>query len=35
KYHFIGRFVKKEDAIKARLEAEEKYFKPVIEKNKR
>ncbi|EAH2854777.1 AP2 domain-containing protein, partial [Listeria monocytogenes] len=35
KYHFIGRFVKKEDAIKARLEAEEKYFKPVIEKDKR
>lgn len=34
KYHFIGRFVKKEDAIKARLEAEEKYFKPVIEKSK-
>ncbi|MBF2551593.1 AP2 domain-containing protein [Listeria seeligeri] len=31
----LGRFVKKEDAIKARLEAEEKYFKPVIEKNKR
>ncbi|EIZ2537911.1 AP2 domain-containing protein [Listeria monocytogenes] len=35
KYHFIGRFVKKEDAIKARLEAEEKYFNPVIEKDKR
>ncbi|MBC1846345.1 AP2 domain-containing protein [Listeria seeligeri] len=31
----LGRFTKKEDAIKARLEAEERYFKPVIEKNKR
>lgn len=30
----LGRFTKKEDAIKARLEAEEKYFKPVIEKSK-
>ncbi|HDU0056401.1 AP2 domain-containing protein [Listeria monocytogenes] len=34
-HHFLGRFTKKEDAIKARLEAEEKYFKPVIEKDKR
>ncbi|EAE3145070.1 AP2 domain-containing protein, partial [Listeria monocytogenes] len=34
-HHFLGRFTKKEDAIKARLEAEEKYFKPIIEKDKR
>lgn len=26
------RFDKKEDAIKARREAEEKYFKPILEK---
>ncbi|MBC2267665.1 hypothetical protein HCB38_07555 [Listeria sp. FSL L7-0083] len=28
----LGRFIKKEDAIKARKEAEEKYFKPLIDK---
>lgn len=28
----LGRFVKKEDAISARKEAEEKYFKPMLEK---
>lgn len=27
-----SRFAKKEDAIKARREAEEKYFKPILEK---
>lgn len=28
---FLGYFIHKEDAIKARKEAEEKYFKPIIE----
>lgn len=28
---YLGVFCKKEDAIKARKEAEEKYFKPIIE----
>ncbi|MBC1744273.1 AP2 domain-containing protein [Listeria welshimeri] len=32
KLHFLGRFEKKEDAIKARKEAEEKYFKPILDK---
>lgn len=32
KTHFLGRRVNKEDAIKLRKDAEEKYFKPVIEK---
>lgn len=27
-----SRFAKKEDAIRARREAEEKYFKPILEK---
>lgn len=31
---FLGRFDKKEDAIKARKVAEEKYFKPIIDKYK-
>ncbi|MBC1851202.1 IS630 transposase-related protein [Listeria seeligeri] len=30
---YLGRFINKEDAVRARKEAEEKYFKPVIEKN--
>lgn len=29
---FLGRFDKKEDAIKAREKAEKKYFKPIIDK---
>ncbi|PXD41059.1 AP2 domain-containing protein [Listeria monocytogenes] len=32
KAHFLGRFEKKEDAIKARKDAEEKYFKPILDK---
>lgn len=32
KYYFLGRYNKKEDAIKARKEAEEKFFKPILEK---
>lgn len=31
KRHYLGRFTKKDDAIKARKEAEEKFFKPIIE----
>jgi hypothetical protein len=31
KKHFLGRFAKLEDATKARKQAEEKYFTPVIE----
>lgn len=31
-HKFLGRFGDKEDAIQARKEAEEKYFKPIIEK---
>lgn len=31
RYIYLGCFEKKEDAIKARKEAEEKYFKPTIE----
>ena len=31
---YIGRFDKKEDAIKARLKAEEEYFVPILEKHK-
>ncbi|EMS6209735.1 TPA: hypothetical protein RET50_000874 [Listeria monocytogenes] len=34
RHYTLGRFTKKEDAIKARIEAEEKYFKPIIEKSK-
>lgn len=34
KYHYLGRFDNKEDAIKARKEAEEKYFKPIVEEFK-
>lgn len=29
----IEKLINKEDAIKARKEAEEKYFKPIIEKH--
>ena len=29
---YLGRFKNKQDAIKARKEAEEKYFKPILEK---
>ena len=32
--HFLGYFDKKEDAIKARLKAEEEYFVPILEKYK-
>ncbi|EAH0379396.1 AP2 domain-containing protein, partial [Listeria monocytogenes] len=32
KAHFLGRFEKKEDAVKARKDAEEKYFKPILDK---
>lgn len=32
KKYYLGRFDKKEDAVKARKEAEEKFFKPIIEK---
>lgn len=31
KVHSLGRYENKEDAIKARKEAEEKFFKPIIE----
>lgn len=34
KRHFLGRFKNKQDAINARKEAEEKYFKPILEKYK-
>lgn len=34
KRRFLGYFDNKEDAIKARQEAEEKYFKPIIEEYK-
>ena len=34
KSYKLGRFKEKEDAIKARKEAEEKYFKPIIEEFK-
>ncbi|MBC1524784.1 AP2 domain-containing protein [Listeria booriae] len=34
KSHFLGRYSNKEDAIKARLDAEEKYFKPILENDK-
>lgn len=34
KKHYLGRYVNKEDAIAARKEAEEKFFKPIIEKYK-
>lgn len=30
--HFLGRFNKKEDAVSARKEAEDKYYQPIIEK---
>ncbi|EIT7875043.1 AP2 domain-containing protein, partial [Listeria monocytogenes] len=30
--HFLGRFEKKDDAIKARRDAEDKYFKPILDK---
>ena len=32
---YLGRFLNKEDAIKARKEAEEKLFKPILEKYER
>ena len=32
---YLGRYVDKQDAINARLEAEEKYFKPILEKYKK
>lgn len=32
KTHNLGRFANKQDAINAREEAEEKYFKPILEK---
>ena len=32
KRHYLGRFKNKQDAINARKEAEEKYFKPMLEK---
>lgn len=32
KAHHLGRYTEKEDAIKARKEAEEKYFKPILDK---
>ena len=35
KYIYLGRYVDKQDAINARLEAEEKYFKPILEKYKK
>ena len=31
---YLGRFDNKEDAIKARLKAEEEYFVPILEKHK-
>ena len=32
KHIYLGRYADKQDAIDARLEAEEKYFKPILEK---
>lgn len=32
KGHFLGYYDKKEDAIKARVEGEKKYFQPIVEK---
>ena len=32
KQHTLGRFINKQDAINARKAAEEKYFKPILEK---
>lgn len=32
---YLGYYVNKQDAINARLEAEEKYFKPILEKYKK
>lgn len=32
KHYYLGRYDKKEDAVKARKEAEEKFFKPILEK---
>lgn len=34
KKHYLGRYINKEDAVNARKEAEEKFFKPIIEKYK-
>lgn len=34
KKHYLGLYKNLEDAIKARKEAEEKYFKPILDKNK-
>lgn len=34
KYHFLGYFNNKEDAVNARKEAEEEYFKPILDKYK-
>lgn len=34
KKHFLGYFDKKEDAIQARIEAEVKYWNPLLEKRK-
>ncbi|EAK9503753.1 AP2 domain-containing protein [Listeria monocytogenes] len=35
KLYFLGRFEKKEHAVKARKDAEEKYFKPILDKQKK
>jgi hypothetical protein len=35
KYFFLGRYAKKEDAVKARKTAEEKLFNPFLEENKK
>ena len=35
KHYFLGQYLNKEDAIKARQEAEERLYKPFIEKHKR
>lgn len=34
-YHFLGYYDKLDDAIKARKEAEDKYFKPILDKYKK
>ena len=34
KRYYLGRYDKKEDAIKARQEAEERFFKPIIDEYK-
>ena len=35
KHIYLGRYADKQDAINARLEGEEKYFKPILEKYKK